>query len=165
MPLREVKPSQVIDVLVVMDRAGLGPSSQGHALYALRAVYRMAAADDPWLRDPTAGIRPPRRVPARTVVPTRGQVAALLAAVGDPRTRALVAVLTYTGMRIGEALALRWTDWAQPSGGTSRLEVPVTKTGRPRAVLVAPKLARHLRAWRRAQAATRLAAPAWADEG
>ena len=164
-PLRQVRPSQVIDVLVDMDRAGLGPSSQAHVLYALRAVYRLAKADDPWLADPTAGIRPPRRVPATTVVPTRGQVTAMLAAAPDPRTRALVAVLAYTGMRIGEALALRWTDWVGPPGGPGRLELRHTKTGRPRAVLVAPKLAGHLRAWRRAQAAARLAAPERVDEG
>ncbi|MGB8021521.1 MAG: hypothetical protein WCF04_09865 [Candidatus Nanopelagicales bacterium] len=80
MPLREVKPSQVIDVLVAMDRAGLGPSPQGHA-------HMRCGRYTGWL-------------PPATRAP-----------------RALVAVLAYTGMRIGEALALRWTDWAQPPAG------------------------------------------------
>lgn len=164
-PLREVKPSQVSDVLVAMDRAGLGPSSQAHVLCALRAVYRLAAADDPWLRDPTAGLRPPRKVPAFKVVPTRGQVTALLAAAPDPRSRALVAVLAYTGCGSAKPWRCGGPTGSNPPGGTGRLELRHTKTGRPRAVLVAPKLARHLRAWRRAQTAARLAAPAWADEG
>ena len=163
LPLREVRPSQVVDVLVIMDRSGLGAASQDHALQALRAVYRMAAADDPWLANPAAGVPAPRRVLTPKVVPTRGQVRAMLAGAPDPRTKALVAILAYTGMRIGEALSLRWSDW--PQTGEGRLQIRATKTRRPRAVPVPAKLARHLRAWRRAQAAHQLAAPRWADEG
>ena len=161
--LREVRPSQVVDVLVIMDRSGLGAASQDHALQALRAVYRMAAADDPWLANPAAGVPAPRRVLTPKVVPTRGQVRAMLAGAPDPRTKALVAILAYTGMRIGEALSLRWSDW--PHTGEGRLQIRATKTRRPRAVPVPAKLARHLRAWRRAQAAHQLAAARWADEG
>ena len=95
----------MVDVLVIMDRSGLGPASQDHALQALRAVYRMAAADDPWLANPAAVVPAPRRVLTPKVVPTRGQVLAMLAGAPDPRTKALVAILAYTGMRIGE----RWT--------------------------------------------------------
>ena len=132
-------------------------------MQALRAVYRMAAADDPWLANPAAGVPAPRRVLTPKVVPTRGQVREMLAGAPDPRTKALVAILAYTGMRIGEALSLRWSDWPDTSEG--RLQIRATKTRRPRAVPVPAKLARHLRAWRRAQAAQQLAAPRWADEG
>ena len=124
LPLREVRPSQVVDVLVIMDRSGLGPASQGHALQALRAVYRMAAADDPWLANPAAAVPAPRRVLTPKVVPTRGQVLAMLAGAPDPRTKALVAILAYTGMRIGEALSLRWSDWPQTGEGRFRSGPP-----------------------------------------
>jgi integrase len=66
------------------------------------------------------------------VVPTREQIHAMLAGAPDPRTRTLVAILAYTGMRIGEALSLRWDDWVQPPEGPGRLQLLVTKTGRPR---------------------------------
>lgn len=78
----------------------------------------------------------------------------------EPRMRAFVAVLAYSGLRIGEALALHWSDW----DGATRLRVVTTKGGRPRAITVPTKLQAHLLLWHTAQTAERLAAVRWADE-
>lgn len=48
--------------------------------------------------------------------------------------RAFVAVLAYSGLRISEALGLRWQDW----DGAGTVSVMQAKGGRPRWVAVAP---------------------------
>ncbi|ATB47176.1 tyrosine-type recombinase/integrase [Corallococcus macrosporus] len=95
-----------------------------------------------------------------TAVFTREEVETLLSDTGLPKDRRdLYALLFLTGMRIGEAVALRWNAWdasAQPLGRLrvsrafhrkQRREKGV-KTERSREVPVHPVLARVLDAWR-----------------
>lgn len=61
-----------------------------------------------------------------------------------PRYRPVISTLVFTGMRIGEALSLRWSD---VDFHASTITVPVSKTeaGRGRQVAVMPSLVRMLR--------------------
>jgi integrase len=124
---------------------------------ALAGVYRMAIADELVIRSPTNSVKAPRGGHKERVVPSRGQVLLMVDAAPDPRTRALIAVLAYTGLRISEALSLRWSDW----DGRSTLRVTKAKGGRPRAVPVPRALRDHLTHWRTALTAERLASTRW----
>jgi integrase len=95
-----------------------------------------------------------------TAVFTREEVETLLSDTRLPEDRrVLYALLFLTGMRIGEAVALRWNAWDASAQRLGRLRVSRdfhrkqrrekgVKTERPREVLVHPVLARVLDAWR-----------------
>jgi len=83
---------------------------------------------------------------------TTGEVIAALRAAStdgqDPRLRALVALLSFAGLRLGEARALRWDQvWSLDRGvykDTIFLEASQAKGGRRRAVPRHRSLSRHL---------------------
>lgn len=79
------------------------------AVVIMRQIFQHAKMLQLWPGElPTAGIRPPklRRV-KESIALTEDQVAAVIGALeGQPRL--LVMTLFYTGMRLGEALALDW---------------------------------------------------------
>lgn len=161
LPIRDVKPSHVADVMGRMADKGLSRAYQHQAHKAISGVFKMAIADELVIRNPTQAVKAPRGGHAAKVVPDRGQVLAMIdRATPDPRMRVFVATLAYSGLRIGEALSLRWADW----DGAGTLRVMHTKGGKPRAVPVPAKLQTELAAWRRAQAAERLASIWWSDE-
>jgi integrase len=99
----------------------LGPTSINKTLATLAAILEVAVEYDLIPRNVAKGKR--RRLhqatPARTRLDRADHIAALIAAAGEldkqSRTRrgqrrALVALLVFAGLRIGEALALRWRD-------------------------------------------------------
>lgn len=97
------------------------------------------------------------KAPERSYLDSADQIAALLdaASVLDERAttqrglrRAMLATLVFAGLRIGEALALNWTDVDLASG---RLAVPGTKTrAARRQVQMFPALREALSDWRAA---------------
>lgn len=101
--------------------------------------------------NPTRKIKSPRPERSTKVTPTRDQVTKMIEAATEPRARALIVVLAYTGLRIGEALSLRWSD----RDGAGTIQVHTTKAGKPRAVPVTATMADELKAWRKVQAAER----------
>jgi integrase len=115
----------------------LGPTSINKTITRLAQVLELAV-EYGWLeRNPARGSR--RRVraakPKRTWLDTAEKISAMLGAAGeldaqaragDPRhRRALLATLTFAGLRIGELLALRWADVDLAAG---RLRVADSKT-------------------------------------
>jgi integrase len=159
-PLKAVKPSHVTLVLASMAEKGLSRSYQHQAHKAISGVFKMAIDDELVLRNPTLAVKAPRGGHRPKVVPTRAQVLAMINQAPDPRMRAFVSVLAYSGLRISEALGLRWTDWDE--AGTMR--VMTAKGGRPRAIPVPEKLQAELKAWRKAQRAEQLASWWWDTE-
>lgn len=155
--MRELKPSHIAEVLMSMEAAGLSASYRSNALKAMSNVCKMAQADELIRRNPCRAVKTPAPDRPSKTVPTREQVTAMIAAAPDARTRALIVVLAFTGLRISEALSLRWADW----DGAGTLRIHDTKGGKPRAVPVPETLAAELRIWRRAQAAERIAAVWW----
>jgi integrase len=86
---------------------------------------------------------PPQRSKRRTNVYTDDDVELLLIAGGmvNERTLLLVMTLADCGLRIGEALALRWEDVHLDYAPVPRLTITETKTGVPRVVPMTPRLA------------------------
>jgi len=87
----------------------------------LGAILERAVKHELIDRNTARGCRAKERAPARSYLETAGQIRALLDAAGDlDRTaakdrrhverRAMIATLTFAGLRIGELLALRWRD-------------------------------------------------------
>lgn len=154
--LRDIKPSRVSAVLVAMEDKGLSKSYQHVAHKAMSAVFRACMADGLIGSNPCLSVKAPRGDATPKIVPTREQVAAMIDQAHDPRLKALVATLAYTGVRIGEALSIEWRDVGEES-----IAIRNGKGGKSRAVPLTPALAEILREWRKEQAAERLASAWW----
>jgi integrase len=93
----------------------LSDRSVANALTPLRAVLGAAVADGLLAQNPVEGVVLPRRRGGRAYefqerrFPTREELARLLNEV-PPKWRALFELLGATGLRISEAIALRWSD-------------------------------------------------------
>jgi integrase len=110
-------------------------------------------------RSPVVEVDPiARKNKGTRIVPTQEQARAFVEQSPDPRTRVLVAIMAYTGARIGEALSTKWSGYNVEA---ATLEV-VGKTG-ARVVPVGSTLARELASWRAVQLSERLASIYWAD--
>lgn len=107
--LRDLRPSHVAAWLTVLDADG-GPSrsTQRQALTILRACLDDAVRDRLLATNPAADVTRPTlpRTEAHSYTPA--QVAALRAAADGHRLAPLLGVMLGTGLRRGEALALRW---------------------------------------------------------
>jgi integrase len=94
---------------------------------------------------------------------------ALKAAEGK-RIETLLWFVTWTGVRLGEALALRWSD-VDLTRATATIRAGAvgsdrTKTGNVRSVTLIPELVDRLKAWQRAQKKDRLTmGTGWANKG
>jgi integrase len=159
-PLKAVKPSHVTLVLASMSEKGLSRAYQHQAHKAISGVFKMAIDDELVVRNPTLAVKAPRGGHQPKVVPTRKQVLTMISRAPDARMRTFVAVLAYSGLRISEALGLRWQDW----DGAGTMRVMTTKGGRPRAIPVPEKLQVELKAWRKAQLAEQMAVVWWDTE-
>lgn len=106
--LREIIPARIQALITLKLQAGLGVQSCAHIRNCLSAVLRHARAMQWFVGDlPTAAVRLPRmkRKPRRAM--TWEQVCSLANALPEP-VSTLVVFLTVTGLRIGEAMGLRW---------------------------------------------------------
>ena len=134
------------------------------------AVLRHALADavkwDRLARNPSDAANPPSAKAARPPKMqtwNRDQLRAFLDHVRDDRLYPLWRLLATTGMRRGEAMALRWPNLDLEAG---RIEIGDSKTGAGRNVALDGETVAALRAHRKAQAAERLAlGPAYGDQG
>lgn len=107
--------------------AGLAPRTVNMTLTLLAAILETAVERELIARNTARGRRVKERKPARSYLQTAAQVEALLTAAGEldanaPRDRrhvarrAMLATLTFAGLRISELLALRWRDVDLASG-------------------------------------------------
>ena len=151
----------------------------------LRRALNDAVRDELIPRNPALLVQP-GRVPRSNVQPlTLAEAKALLAAAGTDRLYALWLVLMSLGLRRGEALALRWSDFdieartvhisrslqrrrtdAPPIRGRHRyelIEVPPKTEGSLRLLALPPSLLTVLTKHRTQQKKARLAATFWAD--
>lgn len=94
------------------DLAHFSPSHRRHIYQFLRAALRDAVRTDLIPSNPMDAVDPPEGGavrPARAWTPE--EVARFLEASKDHRLHTLFRLMLATGLRIGEALALRWEDW------------------------------------------------------
>ena len=86
---------------------------------------------------------------------------ALISRASDDRMRTFLILMSHTGLRISEALNVRWSDI-----NFATKSILVTGKGKKqRAVFITPTLERQLRQWKRTQAKQRLSADWWSQEG
>ncbi len=161
MPLAAVRRRHVLDVL---DRAGdaLAPRTVNTLASAMKAMFRDAVADELLTTSPCVlrrGDLPPNEdadpLWRATAVFSADEVRTLMTDDAIPEDRrVLYALTTLAGLRIGEALALRWEDLDDTTAPLWRATIHrshggTTKTGKARHVPVHAALLDVLDGWRR----------------
>ena len=158
LPIDGVKRTDVAAYIRALEEYGLsGPSIQMRQ-QLLSSAYLRAVDDELVTRNPFRGARIPRTEKRERTFLTPGEFAQLLTAV-PPEWQALVITLAGTGMRIGEATALKVGDlnldertptlrvsrtWTFSSGGPRTTGAPKSEAGR-RTISLPPQTVEALR--------------------
>jgi integrase len=113
--LAEIEPREIKAWLHRLAEAGASPSTVRSYFAPLRALFATAVEEGLIRSNPAAGLRLPASAAAspdgeeRAKALTEQELARLLAAT-PAEWRLIVRLLAFTGLRLGEALALRWSD-------------------------------------------------------
>jgi integrase len=108
--LDKVRPMHVEGWIVGLRAKGLAESTVRSAYTILRAILDTAVRDGALARNPAAAVKRPKVTAKESVFLTPEQVRTLLEAAKSSRYAPLFSLLVNTGLRRGEALALRWSD-------------------------------------------------------
>ena len=175
--LDKVRPSHVEGWVVQLRRKNLAESTIRTAYTVLRAILDTAVRDGAIGVNPAAAVKRPKVTNKEATHLTPVQVAELLDAASRTRYAPLFEFLVHTGLRRGEALALRWTDvdldrgMLRVRGTLARIDgalvVTEPKTAKSnRFVPISAPAERLLNDVRSAQAAERLhAGSTWRETG
>jgi integrase len=177
LPLARLRKSHVDELVVRLRRAGLADTTVRLAYTTLRAVLADAVLDG-LIADNAAAKTPRPRVARREARHlSASTVVKILAAAEHERYARVLTLIAGTGLRRGEALAMRW-DAVSLTAGTlkvaatmnvvdGRIEVSEPKSGRSRRTLpLSPAMVSLLKAQRATQAEERLrAGELWTDSG
>lgn len=109
-PLGRLAASDIEQFILRLRAKGLSTSTIRQTDTVLRQVLDTAVRDGILASNPAAMLKRPTVVSAEATALAPHQVAALLAAAYGSRYEPLLRVLAATGLRRGEALALRWSD-------------------------------------------------------
>lgn len=128
-------------------KAGRSPRTAQSILVTLRMALAAAVRDGRVERNVAVGVKAPRSVARKVEAMSPDQARAVLEAFADHWLEPLVVVAMGTGMRLGELLALRWTDTTRGHiRVTGSLRPTARQTGDPYALArVEPKTARSVR--------------------
>jgi integrase len=144
--LVDIGPSTIQELIFVLESKGTSPATIGKILRYTRVILRKAVNLELIDRDPCRTIKAPRIEKKEVRFLTPEEVSKLIeSAQGD--LRPLLAVACYTGLRMGEILALQWSDidfkanairvirsWKEEQGFTA----PKTATSRRMVPLIKP---------------------------
>lgn len=176
-PLGKIKPSHVDALVVKLRDAGLSESTVRSIYTTLRVALDDAVRDGLLATNPAAAVKRPHVARHEAAHLSPADVVRLLDAAKDSRHHLALTLIATTGLRKGEALALRWTDLDLDGGllrvaGTlgrvgGKLTVSEPKTTRSRrAVPLSSALTAALKQHRTAQLQERLiAGNQWRDTG
>jgi integrase len=106
--LRKILPSHVQRFLADLKKNALSSSTTRHIYATLRVVFNDAITDRQIVDNPASGVAPPLRDKVEAKFLTKEQTRVLVDAARDNRYYVAVRLLAETGLRRGEALALRW---------------------------------------------------------
>ncbi len=128
----------VTDVQAVMAglKSSLSDATRNRYLAMMRSIFRFSITNGFSDKDPSRSIKLRREVPVKLYEVTDDFIGRLRGAVrwlqkNDPNTAGLVELLLLTGMRVGEALPLQWSD---VNFSTRQITLRRTKTGKARHV-------------------------------
>jgi integrase len=151
--------------------ARVSPRTVRYVAAILKAALGQAVEWDMIVRNPATGVTLPRGTRSEMRALSAEEAQRLLSAAEGTRFAAFWTLLLTSGLRPGEALALRWSDFdgsairVQRALG-SRKRVDDTKTSRSRVVPLPPIAIRSLQQHRALQAEARLkAGSSWVDHG
>jgi integrase len=148
--LRDLTREQV-EILTHKLTATLSPSSVRKVLAILQGVLQRAVEWEYIPTNPVRGVKRPPLLQRRGQTITEEELTALCKEL-DLRSRVIVQMLAYTGLRPGELRALRWSDLSKQAirveHAISGDEVRSTKTGKGRIVPLHPKALKVLAEWR-----------------
>ncbi len=140
-PLDALTPLDCQRVVTHVLAAGRSPRTARYAFVVLRHALKDAVDWGLISVNPADRAKPPRTPRTELVVPTATEAQALVSAAEEDRFYALWALLAVTGLRLGEALGLQWSDLdlarqrlvvrrtLSGGGGRKRLEPPKTDRG------------------------------------
>lgn len=133
--IRAIDVTDVQAVLAALD-SSLSDATRNRYLAMLRSIFRFSVAQGFSDQDPSRSIKLRREVPVKLYEVNDEFIGRLGKAVrwlkkADPSTAGLVELLLHTGMRIGEALPLHWSD---VSFSTRQITLRWTKSGKTRHV-------------------------------
>ena len=175
--LGQVKPSDITRVLLHLEKLGRAASTRRNAYAALRSAFDDAVIDGLLAASPVLRVKRPRATHTKAKSLEPEQVARLLHGARDLRYAKVLRLILGTGLRRGEALALRWADvrlnrcelWIKGSLTRRGRELVVSdaKTQRSRRVVsLSPAMVRLITEHRAEQVAERLrAGNLWEDTG
>lgn len=175
--LKKITPPAVERFLLALRKSGKSGSTIRQIYTIGRAILDAAVRDGLLARNPFAAVKRPKVTATEAAYLSPDQVAALLKAAEPSRYAAMFALLVNTGLRRGEALALRWPDVdltnkrARVRGTLARVDgdlvVTATKSERSnRTIPLSEPAAGVLKAVKVRQAAERLrAGSVWTDTG
>ena len=109
-PLADLKPGHVEQLTVRMRDKGCSPSTIRQTYTVLRSVLETAVRDELLASNPATKVKRPGGPRTEAHYLSIAEVASLLEAAKDSRYAPLLRLLVATGLRRGEALALRWSD-------------------------------------------------------
>jgi integrase len=177
LPMNHIKPTNVERFILQLKAKGLSESTVRQVYTIGRAIGDAAVRDGLLGSNPFALVKRPSLTPREAEFLTPEQVSSLLGAASTSRYRPLFELLVNTGLRRGEALALKWSDvdltnaMMRVRGTLSRvdgeLQVTDTKTTKSRRSipLAAPAVAT-LRAVKTREASDKLrAGNLWSQTG
>ena len=164
-PLDRLKPSHVEAWKVELQGRGLSDSTIRSAFNALKAILDTAVRDEALARNVATAVTRPKVAPQEAAHLTPEQVRLVLGAAQTSRYAPLFALLVNTGLRRGEALALRWSDVdldasvlrvrgtlarvdgalvvTEPKTAKSRRSVPLSSKSRETTSRWSPQCSRH----------------------
>ena len=175
--LRDVKPRDIEAWTAALRKGGLSSSTVRQAYTVLRAILDIAVRDGDLATNPAAKVARPKVERHEAAYLSPADVQKVLDAAQGSRYAPLFALLVNTGLRRGEALALKWADVSWDEGvirvrGTlarinGALVVQDTKTEKSRrAIHMFVDLERLLKSIKAGQAADRLKAGSlWVSTG
>ncbi|MEW6770240.1 MAG: tyrosine-type recombinase/integrase [Bacillota bacterium] len=188
-PLQKLTPLQVQTFLGQLAREGrrdnkktvprgLAPASVAYVYRVLHRALEQAVEWEMLSRNPAARVRPPRADRKEPRVLTETEVQHLLDSLKGTCLYMPAFLAVYTGLRLGEVLALRWEDVdlnglvihvrrtsVQTKAGEPAYKSPKTAKGR-RTVDISPAVVRELKAHRRRQLEWKLRAGSlWQETG
>ncbi len=159
-PIGQIHPLEIRGWLSELDTEGVSPATARAAFAVLRLTFTAAVESGAVGRNPATLVKPPKAPTREMRFLTADDVARIVDAIG-PEYRALVLILAYSGIRVGEAIALRIDNLdllrnrvvIVESAGEVKGEMLVgpTKTGTNRSItlptFVSEELAAHLAAY------------------